>query len=143
MQTMCYRSHPMASFAHGDTLELQPRQSNPIAISCMSFPSNEINNLVMGSEDGNVYYAYRHGIRSGVSEVYEKHLGPVTGISTHPNQSTTDFGDLFLTSSIDWTIKLWSLKDTKPSYSFEENSNYVMVSNSSRLVRFCRRQWSP
>ncbi|XP_055856329.1 cytoplasmic dynein 1 intermediate chain-like [Episyrphus balteatus] len=54
--------------------------------------------------------AYRHGIRSGVSEVYEKHLGPVTGISTHPNQSTPDFGDSLLTSSIDWTIKLWSLR---------------------------------
>ncbi|XP_055840972.1 cytoplasmic dynein 1 intermediate chain isoform X7 [Episyrphus balteatus] len=122
---LCSWSLDMLSMPQ-DTLELQQRQSKPIAITCMSFPSNEINNLVMGSEDGNVYSAYRHGIRSGVSEVYEKHLGPVTGISTHPNQSTPDFGDLFLTSSIDWTIKLWSLKDTKPLYSFEDNSDYVM-----------------
>ncbi|XP_037936947.1 cytoplasmic dynein 1 intermediate chain isoform X10 [Teleopsis dalmanni] len=109
-----------------DTLELQQRQSKAIAITCMAFPATEINSLVMGSEDGYVYSASRHGIRSGVNEVYEKHLGPVTGISTHYNQSSPDFSHLFLTSSIDWTIKLWSLKDTKPLYSFEDNSDYVM-----------------
>lgn len=72
------------------------------------------------------FIASRHGLRSGVNETFEKHLGPVTGISTHYNQSSPDFGHLFLTSSIDWTIKLWSLKDTKPLYSFEDNSDYVM-----------------
>ncbi|XP_034124521.1 cytoplasmic dynein 1 intermediate chain isoform X21 [Drosophila guanche] len=109
-----------------DTLELQQRQSKAIAITSMAFPANEINSLVMGSEDGYVYSASRHGLRSGVNEVYEKHLGPITGISTHYNQLSPDFGHLFLTSSIDWTIKLWSLKDTKPLYSFEDNSDYVM-----------------
>ncbi|XP_075159262.1 cytoplasmic dynein 1 intermediate chain short wing isoform X8 [Haematobia irritans] len=109
-----------------DTLELQQSQKKPIAITCMAFPANEINSLVMGSEDGYVYSASRHGLRSGVNETFEKHIGPVTGISTHYNQSSPDFGHLFLTSSIDWTIKLWSLKDTKPLYSFEDNSDYVM-----------------
>ncbi|XP_034118939.1 cytoplasmic dynein 1 intermediate chain isoform X17 [Drosophila sulfurigaster albostrigata] len=109
-----------------DTLELQQRQSKAIAITSMAFPANEINSLVMGSEDGYVYSASRHGLRSGVNEVFERHLGPITGISTHYNQSSPDFGHLFLTSSIDWTIKLWSLKDTRPLYSFEDNSDYVM-----------------
>lgn len=109
-----------------DTMELQQRQSRPIAVTGMAFPNNEINNFVLGSEDGYVYSAYRHGTRAGVDETYEKHLGPVTGISTHYNQSSPDFGDLFLTSSIDWTIKLWSLKEHKPLYSFEDNSDYVM-----------------
>lgn len=109
-----------------DTLELQHRQSKPIAVTCMAFPNNEVNNFVLGSEDGFVYSACRHGNRTGIGETYEKHLGPVTGISTHQNQSSPDFGHLFLTSSIDWTIKLWSLKDNKPLYSFEDNSDYVM-----------------
>jgi dynein intermediate chain len=90
------------------------------------FPHNEVNNFVLGSEDGYVHSACRHGNRSGIGETYEKHLGPVTGISTHYNQNTPDFGHLFLTSSIDWTIKLWSLKENKPLYSFEDNSDYVM-----------------
>lgn len=106
-----------------DTLELQHRQAKPIAVTCMAFPNNEVNNFVLGSEDGYVYSAIRHGNRQGIGETYEKHLGPVTGISTHPSH---DYGHLFLTSSIDWTIKLWSLKDTKPLYSFEDNSDYVM-----------------
>ncbi|XP_037890200.1 cytoplasmic dynein 1 intermediate chain isoform X11 [Glossina fuscipes] len=109
-----------------DTLQLEQSQKKAIAITCMGFPANEINSLVMGSEDGYVYSASRHGLRSGVNETFEKHLGPVTGISTHYNQSSPDFGHLFLTSSIDWTIKLWSLKDPKPLYSFEDNSDYVM-----------------
>ncbi|XP_058063759.1 cytoplasmic dynein 1 intermediate chain-like isoform X6 [Anopheles bellator] len=109
-----------------DVLELQHRQSKAISVTCMAFPHNEVNNFVLGSEDGYVYSAIRHGNRSGIGETYEKHLGPVTGISAHHNQSSPDFGHLFLTSSIDWTIKLWSLKDNRPLYSFEDNSDYVM-----------------
>jgi dynein intermediate chain, cytosolic len=109
-----------------DTLELQQKQPKGIAVTCMSFLQDEVNNLVLGSEDGNVHSASRHGNRSGLIETYERHLGPVTGISTHQNQSSADHSHLFLTSSIDWTIKLWSLKDSKPLYSFEDNSDYVM-----------------
>ncbi|XP_040172117.1 cytoplasmic dynein 1 intermediate chain isoform X5 [Anopheles arabiensis] len=109
-----------------DVLELQHRQSKAISVTCMAFPHNEVNNFVLGGEDGYVYSASRHGNRSGIGETYEKHLGPVTGMSAHHNQSSPDFGHLFLTSSIDWTIKLWSLKDNKPLYSFEDNSDYVM-----------------
>lgn len=119
---LCSWSLDMLSMPQ-DTLELQHRQGKPIAVTCMSFPQNEVNNFVLGSEDGYVYSACRHGNRSGIGETYEKHLGPVTGISTH---HSPDYGHLFLTSSIDWTIKLWSLKDTKPLYSFEDNSDYVM-----------------
>uniref|UniRef100_A0A182N0U5 Uncharacterized protein n=1 Tax=Anopheles dirus TaxID=7168 RepID=A0A182N0U5_9DIPT len=109
-----------------DVMELQHRQSKVISVTCMAFPHNEVNNFVLGGEDGYVYSASRHGNRSGIGETYEKHLGPVSGISAHHNQSSPDFGHLFLTSSIDWTIKLWSLKDNKPLYSFEDNSDYVM-----------------
>ncbi|KAL7031504.1 hypothetical protein ACKWTF_007040 [Chironomus riparius] len=109
-----------------DVLELQQKQTKPITVTCMSFLQDEINNFVLGSEDGYVHSASRHGNRPGIIETYEKHLGPVTGISTHQNQVSSDYSHLFLTSSIDWTIKLWSLKDTKPLYSFEDNSDYVM-----------------
>ncbi|XP_055682542.1 cytoplasmic dynein 1 intermediate chain isoform X1 [Lutzomyia longipalpis] len=122
---LCSWSLDMLSMPQ-DTLELQHKQSKSIAVTCMAFPNAEINNFVVGSEDGFVYSASRHGSRAGISEIYEKHLGPVTGISTHYNQSSPDFGHLFLTSSMDWTIKLWSLKENKPLYSFEDNSDYVM-----------------
>ncbi|XP_076663396.1 cytoplasmic dynein 1 intermediate chain short wing isoform X17 [Andrena cerasifolii] len=109
-----------------ETLELHTKQSKPIAATCLAFPHGDVNNFVVGSEDGTVYPACRHGTKAGVLETYyEGHQGPVTGISAHAVQGGIDFSDLFLTSSIDWTIKLWSLRLNKPLYSFEHNGDYV------------------
>ncbi|XP_020906070.1 cytoplasmic dynein 1 intermediate chain 2-like [Exaiptasia diaphana] len=36
-----------------------------------------------------------------------------------------DFSYLFLTSSFDWTLKLWSHKSHRPVYSFEDNGDYI------------------
>nr|CAD7394570.1 unnamed protein product [Timema cristinae] len=105
-----------------DTLELQYKQSKAIAVTCLAFPHNDVNNFVVGSEEGSVYTACRHGSKAGVTETYDGHQGPVTGISTHAVQGGIDFSHLFLTSSFDWTVKLWSLK---PLYSFEDNGDYV------------------
>ncbi|XP_015183554.1 PREDICTED: cytoplasmic dynein 1 intermediate chain-like isoform X1 [Polistes dominula] len=109
-----------------ETLNLLLKQSKTIAATCLAFPHGDVNNFVVGSEDGTVYGDCRHGRKSAVVEVlYEGHQGPVTGISTHAVQGGIDFSHLFLTSSIDWTIKLWSLKEMKPLYSFEHNGDYV------------------
>ncbi|XP_012271329.1 cytoplasmic dynein 1 intermediate chain isoform X4 [Orussus abietinus] len=108
-----------------ETLILQAKQSKPIAVTSLAFPHGDVNNFVVGSEDGTVYSACRHGIKAGVTETYEGHQGPITGVSAHAVQAGIDFSHLFLTSSIDWTVKLWSLKETKPLYSFEHNGDYV------------------
>ncbi|KAL0100292.1 hypothetical protein PUN28_019576 [Cardiocondyla obscurior] len=108
-----------------EALELHTKQSKAIAATCLAFPHGDVNNFVMGSEDGTVYSACRHGSRAGLTETYEGHQGPVTGISAHAVQGGIDFSHLFLTSSIDWTIKLWSLKENKPLYSFEHNGDYI------------------
>ncbi|XP_006563252.1 cytoplasmic dynein 1 intermediate chain isoform X35 [Apis florea] len=108
-----------------ETLDLHTKQSKAIAATCLAFPHGDVNNFVVGSEEGTVYSACRHGTKAGVLETYEGHQGPVTGISAHAVQGGIDFSHLFLTSSIDWTIKLWSLKESKPLYSFEHNGDYV------------------
>ncbi|KAK2585127.1 hypothetical protein KPH14_008635 [Odynerus spinipes] len=108
-----------------ETLVLHAKQSKAIAPTSLAFPHGDVNNFVVGSEDGTVYGACRHGTKAGVVEMFEGHQGPVTGISTHAVQGGIDFSHLFLTSSIDWTIKLWSLKEMKPLYSFEHNGDYV------------------
>ncbi|XP_011351120.1 cytoplasmic dynein 1 intermediate chain isoform X24 [Ooceraea biroi] len=108
-----------------EALELHTKQSKAIAATCLAFPYGDVNNFVMGSEDGTVYSACRHGSRAGLTETYEGHQGPVTGISAQAVQGGIDFSHLFLTSSLDWTIKLWSLKENKPLYSFEHNGDYV------------------
>lgn len=58
------------------------------------------------------------------------HHGPLTSLSIHPGASQSDkraeMTDLILTSSMDWTIKLWNPKQRKsPLYSFEASQECV------------------
>jgi len=111
-----------------DTMELnQQKQSKPVAVTSISFPSGNYNNFVIGSEEGAVYTACRHGSKAGILDSFEGHQGPITNVDCHDVQSQVDFSHLFLTSSIDWTVKLWSTKEKccKPLYSFEHNNGYV------------------
>ncbi|XP_074034805.1 cytoplasmic dynein 1 intermediate chain short wing isoform X17 [Leptinotarsa decemlineata] len=109
-----------------EILDLHRMQSKPVAVTSLDFPHSDVNNFVVGSEDGSAYSACRHGAKAGITDVYDGHQGPVTGISVNGVQGGIDFSHMFLTSSIDWTIKLWSLKDSKPIYSFEDNGDYVL-----------------
>lgn len=93
-----------------ETLELTRAQTKPVAATCLDFPHSDVNNFVIGSEDGCAFSACRHGTKAGIADTFEGHQGPVTGISVNAVQGGIDFSHLFLTSSIDWTIKLWSLK---------------------------------
>lgn len=38
-----------------ESLELQAKQSKPVAVTCLAFPNGDVNNFVVGSEDGTVY----------------------------------------------------------------------------------------
>uniref|UniRef100_A0A8C7PTD6 Dynein cytoplasmic 1 intermediate chain 2 n=1 Tax=Oncorhynchus mykiss TaxID=8022 RepID=A0A8C7PTD6_ONCMY len=121
---MCSWSLDMLSQPQ-DSLELVLKQSKAVAVTSMSFPLGDVNNFAVGSEDGSVYMACRHGSKAGISEMFEGHHGPITGIDCHTATGPVDFSHLFVTSSFDWTVKLWSTKNNKPLYSFEDNSDYV------------------
>ncbi|TSK42099.1 Cytoplasmic dynein 1 intermediate chain 2 [Bagarius yarrelli] len=121
---MCSWSLDMLSTPQ-DSLELVFKQSKPVAVTCMAFPLGDVNNFVVGSEDGTVYTACRHGSKAGIGEMFEGHHGPVTGLDCHTATGPVDFSHLFVTSSFDWTVKLWSTRNNKPLYSFEDNSDYV------------------
>ncbi|XP_069791823.1 cytoplasmic dynein 1 intermediate chain 2-like isoform X6 [Narcine bancroftii] len=108
-----------------DSMELMHKQSKAVAATCMSFPLGDVNNFVVGSEEGSIYTACRHGSKAGISEIFDGHQGPITGIHYHTAAGPADFSHLFVTSSFDWTVKLWSTKNNKPLYSFEDNADYV------------------
>ncbi|XP_048117708.1 cytoplasmic dynein 1 intermediate chain 1 isoform X3 [Alosa alosa] len=108
-----------------ESMELVYNKSKPVAVTGMAFPAGDVNNFVVGSEEGTVYTASRHGSKAGIGEMFEGHQGPVTGISCHNAVGPIDFSHLFTTSSFDWTVKLWSTKHNKPLYSFEDNADYV------------------
>jgi len=110
-----------------DFLELTAKQSRQVSVTTLAFPGDSVNNFILGSEDGIVYSGQRHGNKkAGISESYEKHGASVTGLDCHRAQSKLDFSHLFLTSSFDWTVKLWSTKNNSPLHSFENFGAYVL-----------------
>lgn len=124
---LCSWSLDMLSAAQ-DTLELnQSMQSKPVAVTSMSFPNGDYNNFVLGSEEGSAYAACRHGAKAGILESYTGHQAPITSVDYNQVQGQIDFSHLFLSSSMDWTVKLWSTKEKtgKPLHSFEDNFDYV------------------
>ena len=126
-----------------ETLELVHAGHNKtgeVAITTLDFPDNETTAFWVGTEEGNVYQANRYdraGAKAGLNQydVYKGHSGPVMGLNFHPLMGPVDFSDLFLTCSVDWTVKLWRSKSlAKPStttqtvspiYSFDEADDYV------------------
>jgi len=97
-----------------------------VAATCLATSEEEFNQFFVGSEDGTVCDCSRHGAKAGVNERFLGHFGPVTSVDLHPRKGPMDFSDLFLSSSTDWTIKLWSKKSAPdPIYTFEGGSDYI------------------
>jgi dynein intermediate chain len=126
-----------------ETLELTHSghaKTAEVAITTLAFPDNETTTFWVGTEEGNVYQANRNdraGAKAGLNghDIYRGHAGPVTGLHFHPQHGPVDLSDLFLTCSVDWTVKLWrarslakpgtSVQAIPPLYSFEEADDYV------------------
>jgi len=108
-----------------DSMELQSKTNKAVAATCFSFLSGDANNFIVGSEECVTYSACRHGSKVGINDPFEGHQGPLTGVDTHCVPGQVDFSPYFLTSSFDWTIKLWSLKQPYHLHSFEDNNDYV------------------
>lgn len=60
--------------------------------------------------------------KAGIGEIFEGHQGPVTGINCHMAVGSIDFSHLFVTSSFDWTVKLWTTKVRKSSWDVMGNA---------------------
>ncbi|KAJ9105836.1 hypothetical protein QFC19_003406 [Naganishia cerealis] len=125
-------------------------KTREVSVTCLDFPDNETGTFWVGTEEGGIYVADRFdraGQKSGINsrEIYKAHDAPVTSVDFHPLKGSIDFSDLFLSTSVDWTVKLWRARPgSKPSngmprvngtsgqttnvppiYSFEESSDYV------------------
>ena len=48
--------------------------------------------------------------KAGINDMFEGHMGPVTGIDCNTVPGAIDFSQYFITSSFDWTVKLWNIK---------------------------------
>lgn len=111
-------------------LELR-EEKDEISPSCLSFPGREPNLLLLGADDGKVYKARLHDQagQAGVFDSLRAHDGPLTALECHPGsrevQGAVQLADLFLTASVDWTVKLWSSKLQRPLLKFDVARDYV------------------
>jgi len=107
-----------------------------VCVTCMEFPQNERNEFYVGAED---YLLYSAEIQTtvdigkenpGVIDAYQSHNAPITSLSLHPMQpnwyNSLEYQRLILTSSMDWTIKMWNPRTSKfPIALFESSQDYV------------------
>jgi len=115
-----------------------------VSVTSMGFADQDTTRFCVGTEEGAIYEAGRYnraGAKAGISgsEIYKGHAGPVTGLHFHPLSGPIDFSDLFLSSSVDWTSRLWRARSANaprtappgqiqhlpPILTFEESSDYV------------------
>ncbi|WWD19801.1 hypothetical protein CI109_104265 [Kwoniella shandongensis] len=92
-------------------------KTDEVSITCLDFSDNETSTFWIGTEEGSIYQANRYdraSSKAGLNsdDVYRGHAAPVTGLHFHPGTGSIDFSDLFLTSSVDWTVKLWRTRAT-------------------------------
>ncbi|KAF0024708.1 hypothetical protein F2P81_023510 [Scophthalmus maximus] len=98
-----------------------PVQRTPLSAAAHTHPvycvnvvgTQNANNLITVSTDGRMCSWSLDMLsqpQAGICEMFEGHQGPVTGVSCHSAVGTVDFSHLFITSSFDWTVKLWSTK---------------------------------
>lgn len=90
-----------------ETIDLHIRQSSNIPILC--FDSNLQDNFIVGTEDSLIYSLNNKNTLNSkyyLNDTFEAHSAPICSLSC--NKAQSDFSNLFLSSSFDWTIKLWN-----------------------------------
>ena len=98
-----------------------------LSVSCMDIAGGV---MYVGADDGCVYKAKMHADRDGehVFDTVRAHDAPVSSLSFQPSSATsaaTNSSALYLTSSYDWTVKLWAQHTPASLGSFESSRDYT------------------
>lgn len=89
-----------------------PSKTEDLSPLCMGFPAADPTSFLVGTEEGTIYPCHRYeragaGAGTDARLRYKGHTAPVTSLDFHPARGPIDFGDLFLSTGLDWLIKLW------------------------------------
>lgn len=92
-----------------------PAKTEDLSPTCMAFPQADPTYFLVGSEEGTIYPCHRYdraGAKAGVDQrvSYKGHAAPVMSMSFHPARGPIDLGDLVLSSSLDWSVKMWKVR---------------------------------
>lgn len=96
------------------------------SILCMDFPADDLETFYVGGENGNLYSgcAYSNS-KEGITQKYVGHTSPITHIACHQKMENSENSDLLLTSSMDWSVKLWNKQNQNCILSFEDYDDAV------------------
>jgi dynein intermediate chain, cytosolic len=114
----------------------QSSRGKPVSASCMSLgPDEENRKLIVGTEGGALCLFTLPLKPNTQFEQVSAHYGMITAITVNPS-TVKPFKDLILTSSVDWTVKLWNIQriGTAPSPIFEFSASAFDYYSS---VRWC------
>lgn len=108
-----------------ESAEKESVTTDEITTTAFDF-AGDSNHVILSSDEGRVYKASISDGK-GIVDTVDAHDAPITNIHSHPTQKDTpgEITDLYLTSSYDWTCKLWSNKANKCLYTFESARDYV------------------
>lgn len=92
-----------------------PAKTDDMAVTCIAFPQSDPTYFLAGTEEGSIYPCHRYdraGAKAGVDGrvKYAGHAAPVMSLDFHPAKGAIDLGDLVLSSSVDWSVKLWKVR---------------------------------
>lgn len=121
----CVQLHDHRSTS--DSVEPEP--------TCFSFVAGgSSGTFVVGNDAGVACVGARQ--RDASARAYEAafraHRECITGVDCHDVAGPIDLSCYFLTSSTDWTVKLWNVTDSRPLLSLVDNMTYI-----------CDVRWSP
>ncbi|TVY78350.1 Cytoplasmic dynein 1 intermediate chain [Lachnellula suecica] len=128
-----------------------PAKTEDISPTCMAFPQTDPTYFLIGSEEGTIFPCHRYdraGAKAGVDQrvSYRGHAAPVMSMDFHPARGPVDLGDLVLSSSLDWSVKLWKVRApaaTSTTGVTGEGQSVVPILDFTREDVVYDAAWSP
>ncbi|KAL9008339.1 MAG: hypothetical protein Q9173_006522, partial [Seirophora scorigena] len=106
----------------------------------MAFPPADPTSFLVGTEEGTIYPCHRYdragaGAGTDARLRYKGHTAPITSLDFHPARGPIDFGDLFLSTGLDWSVKLWKSRPaSSTSVVAAAGNNAPGTTNSGEIV---------
>ncbi|KAK2839168.1 hypothetical protein FQN49_006405, partial [Arthroderma sp. PD_2] len=130
-----------------------PSKTEDLAPTTLSFPQSDPTFFLVGTEEGTIYPCHRYdraGAKSGTDHrlSYRGHAAPIMSTAFHPARGPVDLSDLMLSSSLDWSVKLWRIRapastSTSGTSSTAQLQTVAPILDISREDVIYDAKWSP
>lgn len=129
-----------------------PSKTEDLAPTTISFPQSDPTFFVVGTEEGGIYPCHRYdraGSKAGTDQrvAYRGHTAPIMSTAFHPARGPVDLGELMLSSSLDWSVKLWRVRPPVSSATINTGlSSAQVISPTLDITRedvVYDARWSP